>query len=666
MFSTGRSEGRGLTRLLNKFVGDNATVIFPILPAMAATLLQTQGHDVVWLDGIAEGWDWEQYCKEVELAKPGLMMIETKTPPALEVYSCIADLKVRFPEMKVVLVGDHITAFPEEAFLYCPVDYTIRGGQFDFALLNLANFLSGREDLASGVFWNDNGEFKNSGVIPHPPTYVQLSPHIDRELVRWKLYAYRNGNFLKTPGTYGWAIGTSGGDCWWRRPVAGGPKHGGGGCTFCSWTSLLPTFSVRPVNDYLDELETLAAMGVKEVFDDTGTFPTGRWLKDFCKGFRERGLHKVLMMGCNMRADALSRAEYEMLAECNFRFILYGIESANQRTLDLLNKGTTVQQERDSLKWASEAGLEPHATIMMGYPWESYEEAKRTVEFSRECFDRGWINTLQGTIVMPYHTFLLHGGSFSVNATTFQFVFELLAAKPHVYALDHFGHGLSSRKLAYGPTFDVVVDAMREFMDVQGLQSVNIVGHSAGGWIGPLLAYESPDRVRKLVIVGGAGMNNTPVAGVQNQRVPTKESALRGATNSIYPGSAMTAETADLMAEQIVELSGGIEGMEGFKPHNDQMADPASRRQYLLHRRLPYIRVPTMVMWGKGSPGHDGDTMEPYPTWTAEYDSVQGDISKTSKPWVIPGAKYVMSEGGHNIHWEHPQEFTEVVLDFLA
>ena len=264
------------------------------------------------------------------------------------------------------------------------------------------------------------------------------------------------------------------------------------------------------------------------------------------------------------------------------------------------------------------------------------------------------------------HTFLLHGGSFSVNATTFQFVFELLAKHLHVYAIDHYGHGKSSRALAYGPTFDVVVDEMREMMDVLGLRSVNVVGHSAGGWIGGLFAYESPDRVRKFVIVGGAGLNITPVAGVQNLRVPTKETALRGAGNSVYPGSAMTPELAEAMAEQIVELSGGEAGMEGFRPHNEQMADEASRKHYLLHRRLPYIRVPTMVVWGKGVHDKPGDTMEPYPTWTEEYDEVNGDIGKTSKPWGIPGAKYVMLPHTHNVHWEVPEEFTRLVVDFLT
>lgn len=401
VFSTRDSSGSGLVRLLNRFVGDNATLIFPVLPALAATLLKQNGHEAIWMDGIAEGWSWEEYCRQIELARPELMVIETKTPSAPEIYDSINDLKSRFPKMNIALLGDHVTALPEEAFLFCNVDYTIRGGQFDFASLNLANHLANGEDLGGGVFWKNGDQICNSGPQPSPPVPVEVRPHIDRELVKWELYAYRNGNFLKK-GTYGWATGTTAGDCWWRRRLPGGPKQGGGGCTFCSWTSMLPEFSVRPVEDYLDELEQMAVLGVEEVFDDTGTFPTGSWLKRFCQGVKARGLDKVMMFGCNMRADALTREEYEMLADCNFRFILYGIESANQRTLDILNKGTLVQQQWDSVRWASESGLEPHATCMVGYPWESYDEARRTVDYTRETFERGWINTLQGTIVIPY------------------------------------------------------------------------------------------------------------------------------------------------------------------------------------------------------------------------------------------------------------------------
>jgi hypothetical protein len=122
VFSARQSKGGGVTGLLNSFVGNNATVIFPVLPALAATLLKQVGHDVVWLDGIAEGWDWETYCREIEASRPELMMIETKTPSAPPIWKCITDLKSRFPNMKIALVGDHVTALPEEAFLFCPVD----------------------------------------------------------------------------------------------------------------------------------------------------------------------------------------------------------------------------------------------------------------------------------------------------------------------------------------------------------------------------------------------------------------------------------------------------------------------------------------------------------------------------------------------------------------
>ena len=51
---------------------------------------------------------------------------------------------------------------------------------------------------------------------------------------------------------------------------------------------------------------------------------------------------------------------------------------------------------------ASKAGLEPHATIMLGYPWQSYEDAKRTIGVAKYCFKKGYFTTMQATIVIPY------------------------------------------------------------------------------------------------------------------------------------------------------------------------------------------------------------------------------------------------------------------------
>ena len=255
------------------------------------------------------------------------------------------------------------------------------------------------------------------------------------------------------------------------------------------------------------------------------------------------------------------------------------------------------------------------------------------------------------------HTLLLHGMGYYTTADTFQYVIEELGKHLHILAPDYLGFGKSTRKMEYGPTFDVIVDSLREFMDVKGISQANLVGHSAGGWFGLILAYESPDRLRRLVSVGGAGMNRPPYQGGVR---PTAERIANGVRPLVFEGSALTSELAEAQIKQMTAFATAPDAYEGLAPLVDQMEKPEKRKQYLLHRRLPFVKVPTLVMWGKG------DTMDPYPTWSAEYEQLGGDMSKSSKPWVIPGAKYVMTPGGHNSHWETPHIFIDSVLGFLA
>lgn len=369
--------------------------IYPVVPAYAATLLSKNGFDVLWEDCIAEQKSYATFIKDILTEQPDIMAIESKTPTIKQHWSIIDDLKERFPKLTIVLMGDHVTALPEESFHNCKVDYIIVGGDYDFRLLNLSNYLAGRTTSPGpGIYYKDkSGKIHSTGgnKLGHD---LNKLPIIDRQLTKWWLYAYGNGNFKYEPNTYT-MIGR---DCWWRRPS----RDGKAGCTFCSWTSIFPTWRRAEPAKLLTEIEYLISLGVKEVFDDTGTFPIGKWLEDFCQGMIDRGYNNKIVMGCNMRAGALTEKEYNLMAKANFRFILYGLESVNQKTLDRLNKGTTPQQLENSLKWAKKAGLEPHITVMFGYPWETKEDAQRTVDFIHRLFDKGYIDTMQATILMPY------------------------------------------------------------------------------------------------------------------------------------------------------------------------------------------------------------------------------------------------------------------------
>ena len=78
------------------------------------------------------------------------------------------------------------------------------------------------------------------------------------------------------------------------------------------------------------------------------------------------------------------------------------------------------------------------------------------------------------------------------------------------------------------------------------------------------------------------------------------------------------------------------------------VTNPLTRQRYNTVRRLPHIRVPTLVIWG------ENDQVN---TW-----------SEVGKPTAdgIPGAQAIVYEGiGHAVPWEAPERFARDVLEFL-
>ncbi len=363
------------------------TYIYPVVPAQAATLLDQAGHEVVWLDCIAEGISHDDFLGILKRERPDIIAFETKTPVIKQHWKIINEIKLllrRYP--KIVLFGDHVTALPLESFQNSEVDFVLTGGDYDFLLLSLCNYLSSKSPLEPGIYYRENAEIKNTGPFQLDHDLNSL-PFIDRGLTKWENYAYQNGNYKRTPGTYI----MSGRDCWWGK------------CTFCSWPTLYPRFRTRSVENVLDEIGTLSeGLKVREIMDDTGCFPAGEWLKDFCRGMIERGFNRKLYFDCNMRFGALSPEDFRLMKQANFRLLLFGLESANQGTLDRVNKNLKVERIIEDCKAATAAGLFPHITIMFGYPWESCEDAAKTLALGKWLLTKGYAYTMQATIVIPY------------------------------------------------------------------------------------------------------------------------------------------------------------------------------------------------------------------------------------------------------------------------
>jgi len=364
----------------------NPSYLFPVVMGSAATLLKEKGHEVIWKDCVVERLDIPDFFRFLDEETPELFIFETKTPVIKQHWKIIDKIKEKFPEIKIVLVGDHVTSFPEESLKNSKVDFVLTGGDYDFLSAELIEWLEKKKKkIPKGVFCRKGKRIVNGGEFELKHNLDEL-PFIDRELTKWWLYE-REYNLIGKPFFYI----MSGRDCWWGK------------CKFCSWPRLYPRFRVRSVQNVLDEIGMLIdRYGAKEIFDDSGTLCVGKWLQDLCKGLIERGYNKKIRYSCNMRFNILKQEDYNLMKKAGFRLLKFGLESANQKTLDRLNKGISVRSIIEGCKMAKKAGLTVHLTMIVGYPWETKEDALRTFELSKKLMQAGDADLLQATVLIPY------------------------------------------------------------------------------------------------------------------------------------------------------------------------------------------------------------------------------------------------------------------------
>lgn len=381
--------------------------IYPVVSAYAATLLHRDGFEVSWADGITRQWTYDQFLKRFDTQRPDVVAIETKTPVVRQHWRIISDLKARHPQANVVLMGDHVTAFPQESLLHSLADYVIAGGHYDMALLGLARHLRDGGPMPPGVWHREGETIANTGPFD---TRVDLNslPFIDRRLTHAHLYGEKWKK--RTPFFYTMA----GRDCPWGK------------CTFCAWTTLYPHFSVRTPENLLDEIGFLIEHhGVREIFDDTGTFPAGKWLDRFCEGMIQRGYHKQLLFSINMRYGMLQPHHPQLMKQAGFRKLKMGLESASDDTLARIRKGITAQHIIEDSKRISQAGLDIQLTVMVGYPWETHQDAQRTIDLANRLMSNGHAEMLQATVVVPYpgtplYQEALHNNWFRIDPTHYE------------------------------------------------------------------------------------------------------------------------------------------------------------------------------------------------------------------------------------------------------
>jgi anaerobic magnesium-protoporphyrin IX monomethyl ester cyclase len=380
-----------------RFTKSTLIKIYPLVPAGLVTLVERRGHKALLLDAINRRLTREQYEKQLADFHPDAVVIESKTPIMTALWREVARIKELLPGAAVVLVGDHVTARPRESFEKCACDYVVLGGDYDYVTAELVDALAKGAKLPRGVVSRDGGDASDVPLVEN----LDMLPFPDRELSRWRDYGEA---YLHMPAMYV----LSGRGC--GRRGAGHP-----GCAFCSWQHNLwrGRARLRSPGNYADELTGLVARyRVKEFFDDneSGGLWDRDWTMEFCGRVRAAGLHKRVSLSCNARADALSSEICGEIRKSGFRLLKVGLESASDDTLGRISKGESVEEIRAGIKRAKDHGLRVLMTVMVGYPWETEEDVRRTFELVRELltYKARMGDSLQASIVVPYPGTPLH------------------------------------------------------------------------------------------------------------------------------------------------------------------------------------------------------------------------------------------------------------------
>jgi radical SAM superfamily enzyme YgiQ (UPF0313 family) len=349
------------------FTGDFASDVggawHPLGILSIGAYLEREGHTVRIYDGAFI--TREQMVRNITNFNPDVLGVYSNAF-SLERVGLLAEaLKDSLPDIKVVIGGPITVGYEENILsLHPEIDFIVVGeGEETISELCKAIKNGGGYSNIRGLIWRENGEIvknprrtpiKNLDDLPFPA----------RHLINLRKYKPPLGTYKRLPAVY---LFTSRG-C-------------NGLCIFCWQMSGMGVMRFRSAESVLAEIDQIHNdfPYIREIrfFDDNFSYDIERAHK-ICEGLIRRNYD--LSFYASARVDNITPGLLKMMKRARFWGVLFGLESMVQKNLNALNKEVTVEQNRNAVLWAKEAGLETVTPVIFGIPGETFEEGLKTIE----------------------------------------------------------------------------------------------------------------------------------------------------------------------------------------------------------------------------------------------------------------------------------------------
>ena len=342
-----------------------ATLWPPVSLATIGAVLEQDGHEVRVLDCAAAGIPWSGLGEEITRSAPRLIIWSTGTPSIHNDLSFAAFIKEIDPAITTAVFGTHVTALDRQCLEQFPALDIIIRNEPEMTARELARSLQDGTPCAGipGV----TARSAAGEIIAGPPRpfieELDALPFPAWHLLDNTLYRlpFREEPFLIV------------------APLRGCPFN----CSFCTCQTYYgKKLRKRSIRRVIQEIEyDMKQFGVRNFFIWAETFVVDkRYVGELCREIIHSGLK--ISWTCNSRVDTVDASLLQLMAQAGCWMISFGIESAEQKVLDGVDKGTTVEQAYAAVAAAREAGIKTVGHFILGLPGETRESLDRTIAYA--------------------------------------------------------------------------------------------------------------------------------------------------------------------------------------------------------------------------------------------------------------------------------------------
>lgn len=343
----------------------------PLGIGYVAAIAENAGHEVTIVDGVAKGYSIEECADVVKNFLPDLIGISVMTHVKNEAAMLAKHLKLLLPNIPIVVGGTHAYYFHSDILKEMPyVDFVLYG-EIEKSwekFLSKIYYPECWHEIDGLCYRNADGTIK----INQPPCIIDNLDEIP--LPSWHLYDFSLYKPLpfQTKGDSFFSLITSRG-CPYAK------------CAFCYQAGRKKQkYRRHSPSRVAKEIEILYEKhGINDIAFWDDIFPPDiTWLRELASLLRRK--HLSIKWTCSTRVNFVTKEKLQLMKEMGCWSIFFGIESGDESLLEVIEKGITLEQARNAVKWANSVGIETRCAYMLGLPGETPEKAKKTIDFAKE------------------------------------------------------------------------------------------------------------------------------------------------------------------------------------------------------------------------------------------------------------------------------------------